>query len=173
MIQLNVVRSIRLILEAIAEIHALQAPSASSSPKSSNRSLPGSRPSSSRSSPAADLPRLTSEHLKLRLRLMPLLQVEEELIRRLTHAGNTEQEAARLTQLTNMPDVAAKDRELAVNSHFVWKTMFSRIAGRRSSSETDSAIDWNDPDVRCPSVDNVAATHGWHTGSRKNYPCVR
>ncbi|GJE86413.1 G-alpha-domain-containing protein [Phanerochaete sordida] len=146
-IQLNVVRSIRLILEAIAEVHALQVPSASSSPRSSHRTLPDSRPSSSRSSPLADLPHLTPEHLKLRLRLMPLLQVEEVLIRKLTRAGNTEQEATRLTQLTNMPDVIARDKELAVNSHFVWKTMFSRIAGKRNSSEMDiDAIDWNDPE---------------------------
>lgn len=146
-IQLNVVRSIRLILEAIAEVHALQAPSATSSPRSSHRSLPDSRPSSSRASPSAELPHLTAEHLKLRLRLLPLLQVEEVLIRRLTLAGNTEQEATRLTQLTNAPDALARDKELAVNSHFVWKTMFSRIAGKRNSSETDiDAIDWNDPD---------------------------
>ena len=79
---------------------------------------------------------------------MPLLQVEEVLIRRLTHAGNTEQEATRLMQVTNMPDAIAKDKELAVNSHFVWKSMFSKLTGRGNSSDADSAIDWNDPDVR-------------------------
>ncbi|EKM56555.1 uncharacterized protein PHACADRAFT_253754 [Phanerochaete carnosa HHB-10118-sp] len=146
-IQLNVVRSIRLILEAVAEVHALQAPSASSSPKSSNRSLPDSQPSSARSSPAVDLPHLTSEHLKLRLRLMPLFQVEEQLVRRLTQAGTSEQEAARLTQLTNMPDLVARDREFAVNSHFVLKSMFSRLTSKRNSLETNpDTIDWNDPD---------------------------
>lgn len=149
MIQLNVVRSIRLILEAIAEVQALQNPSASSSPKSSTRSLPDSRPGSGRNSPSNEnIPKLTSDHLKLRLRLLPLLQVEEALIRRLTQAGTTAPEATRLAQITNAPDTNYKEKEVAVNSHFVWKGMFSRMVGsRRDSSESDQMIEWDDPDV--------------------------
>lgn len=154
MIQLNVVRSIRLILEAIADVQALQAPSASSSPKSSTRSLPDSRPGSGRNSPFnEDVPKLTSEHLKLRLRLLPLLQVEDELIRRLTQAGTSVPEATRLTQITNSPNVNLKEKEVAVNSHFVWKGMFSRmVSSRRSSSESEPVVEWDDPDVKLDSL---------------------
>jgi hypothetical protein len=147
-IQLNVVRSIRLILEAIAEVQALQAPSTSSSPRSANRSLPSSRPPSSRSSPSAEVPKLTPDHLKLRLRLLPLLQVEELLIRRLMRAGTTEQEAARLGQVPDIADAVGREKEVAVNSHFVWRGMFSRVigGGRRQSLESEH-VDWDDPDV--------------------------
>lgn len=86
------------------------------------------------------------------MRLLPLLQVEEVLIKRLTQAGTTEQEATRLAHIHDAPDEEYKERELTVNSHFVWKGMFSRIVGQRRNSVEDPVIDWDDPDVgvQCP-----------------------
>ncbi|KIP09895.1 hypothetical protein PHLGIDRAFT_28734 [Phlebiopsis gigantea 11061_1 CR5-6] len=144
-IQLNVVRSIRLILDAISDVQALQASSNTSSPKSATMSLPGSPPSSGSSSPLGDnIPKLTPEHLKLRLRLLPLLQVEESLIRKLTLAGTTAPEATRLAQINSDPDANYREKEVAVNSHFVWKGMFSRIVGPRRDSLEEPAIEHED-----------------------------
>ncbi|KAI0342325.1 G-alpha-domain-containing protein [Trametopsis cervina] len=149
-ILLNVVRSIRLILEAVADVHALQNPS---TPSPISSSLPGSRPGSGPSTPPEvpeNVPRLTSEHLKLRMRLLPLLQVEEVLIRKLTSAGSGEHEATRLANLANagvgvgMGEGAMKEREVAVNTQFAWKNMFSRLVGGRASYDSDS-INFDDP----------------------------
>lgn len=144
---LNVVRSIRLILEAISEVHALQSTATSSSPTLGSRSLPGSRPPSSPSTPIEDnAPLLTSEHLKLRLRLLPLLQVEEVLIRKLIPAGSPDFAASHLAHITNLPVNNLKDKEITVNSYFAWKNMFNKMLGGRSSFESQS-VDWDDPDV--------------------------
>lgn len=145
MILLNVVRSVRIILEAIADVHAMRVPSVTSSPTMTSRSLPGSRPPSTPPTPTDDVPRLTSEHLKLRMRLLPLLQVEEVLIRKLTPAGSSEFEATHLAQITNVP-TSLKEKEVAVNTHFAWKNMFNRMVGGRASFESET-IDWDDPDV--------------------------
>ncbi|KAF7795596.1 hypothetical protein EIP86_006759, partial [Pleurotus ostreatoroseus] len=136
-ILLNVVRSIRVILEAIADIQALQSSSPTASPTMASRSLPGSRPASA-PPPDEAIPQLTQEHLKLRLRLVPLLQVEEVLVRKLNPVGSSESEATHVDQ-TNVP------REVAVNSQFRWKGIFNRITGGRGSLDTE-AINWEDPD---------------------------
>ena len=139
---LNVVRSIRIILEAIAEVQALQNSSPAASPTLASRQLPGSRPSSA--PPANDgIPELSQEHLKLKFRLAPLLQVEEVLVRKLTPPGSTEFEATSLTQITNVP---IREREVAVNSQFAWKGIFSKMKGSRTSLDSDE-INWDDPDV--------------------------
>lgn len=112
-------------------------------------SLPGSPPSSGSSSPSGNnIPKLTPEHLKLRLRLLPLLQVEESLIRKLTLAGTTAPEATRLAQINSDPDANYREKEVAVNSHFVWKGMFSRIVGPRRDSLDEPAIEHDDLGVR-------------------------
>ena len=89
---------------------------------------------------------LTPEHLKLKLRLSPLLQVEEALIRRLTPAGSGEIEATQLRATggsqANRP--RAMDRELTVNSQFAWRGVFQRMINRNSG---DSETDYSDPDV--------------------------
>ena len=96
-------------------------------------------------------PPLTAEHLKLKLRLSPLLQVEEALIRKLTPAGSGEHEATQLRVVTgavvNRP--RAIDKELTVNSNFAWVGVFQRMITRNS---TDSDLDCTSPDVSTISV---------------------
>ncbi|KZT10357.1 G-alpha-domain-containing protein [Laetiporus sulphureus 93-53] len=148
-IHLNVVRSIRLILEAMSDAHAAQVPGAkfltshSSTRASSSRSLldpDGGIPRA--------LPQLTAEHLKLKMRLSPLLQVEQALIRKLTPPGSAEFEATHLAQMSN---VSYMDRmhakEVAVNTTFAWKGIFSKfMSDTRDSIDSREAIDWDDPE---------------------------
>ncbi|KAA1473649.1 G-alpha-domain-containing protein [Dentipellis sp. KUC8613] len=139
-IQLNVVRSIHLVLDTLADLHAQQLGRPSSSP-----------------APAGPLPELTPEHLRLKMRLSPLLQVEETLVRKLSARGLGSE----------------RDREVSVSGSG-WKGRFGRIMGgveaARSSVESarthsrtpslrsraqsragvegedDSGIDWDDPE---------------------------
>ncbi len=86
----------------------------------------------------------TAEHLKLKLRLAPLVQVEEALIRRLTPAGSGELEATRLRAYGSHADRArALEKEVAVNSQFAWKGTFHKLLSRNSGDD----IAYNDPDV--------------------------
>lgn len=129
-VQLNVARSIRLILEAMTDA---QTP-------------PGSRSNSP--IPTADLPTLTPEHLRLKMRLLPLQQVEENLLRRLSSAGSAEIEATHLSPMTNLPysGRAAKGKEVTVNSTSQWKGAFSRLLSHaRSSFESGADINFEDP----------------------------
>ncbi|OCH87361.1 G-alpha-domain-containing protein [Obba rivulosa] len=139
-VQLNVVRSMRLILEVMA-----QAQAALHSPSSGFFDDADGVP---------QLPTLTADHLKLKMRLSPLLQVEETLVRKLNPAGSVEREATQLARATepaahldaaNMELARARSREVAINSQFAWKGMFSKlVANPRGSFESD-AIDWDDP----------------------------
>ncbi|KAL4247490.1 P-loop containing nucleoside triphosphate hydrolase [Abortiporus biennis] len=143
-IQLNVVRSIRLILEAMAEIQALNSGSTSRPPTSS-----GALQTSPSSSSGSPIPRLTHDHLKLRMRLMPLLQVEEVLIRKLTPAGSGEFEATHLAHVTNIPGptlAKIKEKEVAVNSQFAWKGVFNKFISTTRESFDSESIDWDDPE---------------------------
>ncbi|KAI0310022.1 guanine nucleotide binding protein, alpha subunit [Amylostereum chailletii] len=138
-IQLNVVRSIHLILNLMTEAHAQQTHLQNTGfhrPSTADTSF-GKRPV---------LPRLSSEHLRLKIRLSPLVQVEEALVRRL--------------QLSSGHDgpVASNDaqehlsKEVAVHSSSGWKGNFvARILSKRRDSTTEEdddgdGIDWNDPD---------------------------
>lgn len=100
--------------------------------------------------PHIDYPPLTPDHLKLKMRLAPLLQVEEVLIRRLSPSGSPNFDSAHLAPLTNLPySERSKNptKEVAVNSTTQWKGAFTRfITNTRSSFESDRAIDWDDPD---------------------------
>ncbi len=114
-------------------------------------------PSSSTSRSQASLLRLTPEHLKLRLRLLPLLQIEEVLIRKLTPAGSPEYEATLLAQITNIPGAGlrGKEKELTINSQIAWKGLFGKLGSgptRESSFDEGDGIDWDDPDVSPISV---------------------
>ncbi|TFY53235.1 hypothetical protein EVG20_g10208 [Dentipellis fragilis] len=143
-IQLNVVRSIHLVLDTLADLHAQQLGRPSSSPAPSP---PVSEP----------MPELTPEHLRLKMRLSPLLQVEETLVRKLSARGLGSE----------------RDREVSVSGSG-WKGRFGRIIGgveaarnsvesARTHSRTpslrsraqsragvegedDSGIDWDDPE---------------------------
>lgn len=125
-----------------------------------------SRPASSRrsasvsdlshSSSSLDLPVLTPEHLKLKMRLSPLLQVEATLIRKLTPAGSTENEATQLDPTNTAPYAdRPRLREIAVNSQFPWKNMFNRAKYNVRGSFESDGIDWDSADVSTVANSNV------------------
>ncbi|EDR12566.1 guanine nucleotide-binding protein alpha-4 subunit [Laccaria bicolor S238N-H82] len=125
-IQLNVVRSIHLIFDAISKAE---------------------KTSSGSQDLAVDLI-ASPELLKLKLRLAPLLQVEETLIRRLTPAGSSETEAT----LRIGRDMSYSERtknymkEVTINSAVQWKGSFGCRDVGRSSFDTDKAMNWEDAD---------------------------
>ncbi|RDX54650.1 G-protein alpha subunit [Lentinus brumalis] len=140
-VQLNVVRSIRIILEAMADAQGHKL-SQNSSPIRTH--APELSHSTSMSSIASRYrhPPLTAEHLKLKLRLAPLVQVEEALIRKLTPVGSSELEATHLRANSSHADRArALEREVAVNSQFAWKGMLQKMVGRSSSEGDDVELD--------------------------------
>ncbi|CCM00780.1 uncharacterized protein FIBRA_02822 [Fibroporia radiculosa] len=145
-IHLNIVRSIRMILDVMAEAQATQTAAGYGPPSSMLR------PSSSRDNPSRpsdpDQPLLTAEHLKLKMRLSPLLQVEQTLVRKLTPPGSAEFEATHLASVTSGYVERARSKEVAVNSQFAWKNMFSRFLpeSRESFDSSRDGIDWDDPD---------------------------
>ncbi|CAA7263251.1 unnamed protein product [Cyclocybe aegerita] len=130
-IQLNVVRSIHSILDAMTRAEKYDhGPSSSTSSK-------------------GDLPLLTPELLAIKSRLEPLVEVEKMLIRRLTSAGSGEIEATQL-QTTNGTVVLPKSspKEVAINSTIPWRSAFNKLVGSadRGSFESEDGIDWDDPD---------------------------
>lgn len=160
-IQLNVIRSIRQILELLTEVQTSQSTLVPTSPPNrrpgsanpASAMASSSSSSSSHSSPfastsQAQLPRLTPEHLKLKLRLFPLLQVEEVLIKKLTPPGSSEWEATHLPHFSNVgPLERGKEKEVAVNSQFAWKGVFSRLVSNgRESFESADFVNWDDPE---------------------------
>ncbi|KAF8813717.1 guanine nucleotide-binding protein alpha-4 subunit [Phlegmacium glaucopus] len=134
-VQLNVVRSVRFILNAITEAHS---PSPTSQPRRmSTTSITTDYHSTLIVSP---------ELLKLRMRLLPLQQVEESLLRKMTPAGSAEFEATHLSPPTNFPyKTQGRFKELAINSTTQWKGAFGRIiATARASFESETEIDFED-----------------------------
>ncbi|KAG2058237.1 G-alpha-domain-containing protein [Suillus hirtellus] len=125
-IQLNVVQSIHAILDLMSKAHSSAHPSTS---------LPN--PSSL---PLKEYPPLNPEHLKLKMRLAPLLQVEVALIKKLIPNGH-----AQLSKLANPAQSLPIQQEISVNSSVGWKNTFSRLMGRNSCDSAD-LIDWSDPD---------------------------
>nr|WBU87317.1 G-alpha-domain-containing protein [Ganoderma boninense] len=142
-VHLNVVRSIRVILEAIADAQLHQASLNNNSPIRTHHPELVHSPSMSSLASRYRHPPLTAEHLKLKLRLSPLVQVEEALIRRLTPEGSGEFEATQLRANGSHADRArALDKEVAVNSQFAWKGMLSRVLNRNSMD----SLEPTDPD---------------------------
>jgi len=92
---------------------------------------------------------LTPELLGIKERLMPLVDVEKTLIRRLTTAGSGEVEA---THREAAPDHLAASKpglkEIAINSAIPWKNAFNRLIKTEERASFDSAegIDWDDPE---------------------------
>lgn len=121
-IQLNVVRSLHVVMDSITR--ALKA----------SHDLPYPPTFSSLEA----VPNISVQLLERKARLAPLLAIERALIQRLTPAGSGETEA---TQLRS-------NRELAVNSAKPWKTAFNQLLNGKDSgtSEDDDGIDWDDPD---------------------------
>ncbi|KAI0264742.1 guanine nucleotide binding protein, alpha subunit [Gloeopeniophorella convolvens] len=148
-IQLNVVRSIHLILNIMSEAQRNQQ---IVSPPVSPRLEPV-KPVSDPSSD--DPPRLTPEHLRLKMRLSPLVQVEEALVRKLQASAG--QPGSGYATSTVDSFSAAREaefaKEVAVNSGSGWKGNFAVKIMSRSKSRADSdedsdgdGINWDDPD---------------------------
>ncbi|KAJ3850279.1 guanine nucleotide binding protein, alpha subunit [Lentinula lateritia] len=138
-IQLNVARSIRIIIDAMS-----RAQQASASPNSPL--APDTRDDISILDSENELPTLTAEHLKLKMRLSPLLQVEESLWRRLSPSSAFESETSHLASITNVPH-STRSKEVYVQSSMAWKSTFSRLlsTSTRSSVDSDPGIDFDDP----------------------------
>ncbi|KAJ7124991.1 guanine nucleotide-binding protein alpha-4 subunit [Mycena epipterygia] len=111
-VHLNVVRSIRLIINALAEAEA-----AASAPTPPGPDDPV-------------YPALSPELLTLKMRLLPLQQVEEALLGKLSPEGKT------LSPLTNLPDSTRGGDvpEVYINSTTPWKGAFSRLMNNVRSS---------------------------------------
>jgi len=120
-IQLNVVRSIHLILDAMTKAQTTAHSTASRD--SLNNQV-----------------QLSPELLKLKMRLSRLLEVEQVLTRRLTPSGSGESEATQLGHSKNGV------KELTINAASQWKNTFTRLlSGESSSDEEEEVIDWDDP----------------------------
>ncbi|KAJ7430588.1 guanine nucleotide binding protein, alpha subunit [Mycena galericulata] len=127
-VQLNVVRSIHVILDVITRAQ-------------NRRSGDESRPPES--------PIVEDDLLALKMRLSPLIHIEEVLMQRLIPSGPDKSDAARLAQLTNIPYSERPrnvNREIAVNSAMQWKDTFTRlVSSDKDSFDSEKAIDWDDP----------------------------
>ncbi|KAJ3985781.1 guanine nucleotide binding protein, alpha subunit [Lentinula detonsa] len=137
-IQLNVVRSIHIILDAMTH------PSQS---RHNHRAVTKEIVSSTSSSPLSGeipLPEDTSEIepelIEIRSRLSALLQIEDLLTRRLTPKDYSE---VGTTQLAPVYPLKHVQTELAINSSVPWKQRFDRLVGKGDTERM--IIDWDDP----------------------------
>ncbi|KAF4563440.1 hypothetical protein EYR40_006830 [Pleurotus pulmonarius] len=140
-IQLNIVRSIRLILDSMTE-----AQEAHSSP------VPSTYSTSSSSRPASPLvekeyPRLSPDLLKLKMRLSPLLSVEEALTRTLAPSGSSELEATRLIPLRYSSRSNTPPKEPSVYAGALWKGALGRLMSSDRGNDADDReeVVWDDP----------------------------
>ncbi|KAJ7029794.1 guanine nucleotide binding protein, alpha subunit [Mycena alexandri] len=129
-IHLNILRSFRIILDALVlALNAVDLP-----PDSDSDSSPS-------------YPRPDTELLALRTRLLPLLDVEDALTRRLATLDvdhlHTTPEPARGPLISNIFRRRA-GKEIEVNSAVAWKSAFMRDPGGRESFDTQNAVDWDD-----------------------------
>jgi guanine nucleotide-binding protein subunit alpha len=120
---------VRLILDTISEAHERS--------RSSRPVTPIQR------AELSSLYQITPELLKLRMKLLPLQQIEEVLIRKLNPIGSIETEG---TSLSPYRTGKARFKELTVHSTTQWKVAFGKIlTSARSSIESGADVDWNDP----------------------------
>ncbi|KIK70160.1 hypothetical protein GYMLUDRAFT_34639 [Collybiopsis luxurians FD-317 M1] len=134
-IQLNIVRSIHIILDAITYPSQPQ-PRATPRDTTSNSSSPLSG-----EIPLPEESEVDPEILEIQSSLSPLLQVEDLLTRQLTPMDYSE---VGTTQLAPAYSVKHVPTELAVNSTVPWKQRFDRLVGK-DVAENESVIDWDDP----------------------------
>jgi guanine nucleotide-binding protein alpha-1 subunit len=134
-------------------------------------SLTGGSSSRATRDSTPELPPLTTELLRLKMRLSPLVQVEEELARRLSAgqpvtpstpvAVSVSQTHAPLDTFASATSALQNDveglvrlrfaREVSVNSSSGWKAKLARIIHGNvrgdvsSEGDCDDGIDWDDP----------------------------
>ncbi|KAF8488073.1 guanine nucleotide binding protein, alpha subunit [Gautieria morchelliformis] len=118
-IQLNLIRSVGFILDAMTQAQSRRGTLDQHVPQSPERAVS---------------PTFTSDHLDLQRRLEPLLHVERRLIQRLSPAGQAAQLAG-----------APKLREVSVNALSSWKSVLSKL-GHHSSPE-GHAVDTDEADA--------------------------
>ncbi|KZP15914.1 G-alpha-domain-containing protein [Athelia psychrophila] len=140
-VQYNVVRSIRIIVEAITAAEAaasLKAPFPSQTKYSAY--APKVQPIEP-PTPPSEYPPLTEEHLLLKMRLSPLSQVEASLVRQLTLSVPSDYDAPSSSKEPKGPE-----KEMYVSSSGQWKHIFSKLVNdTRNSFESQDIIDWNNP----------------------------
>ncbi|KAJ7858259.1 guanine nucleotide binding protein, alpha subunit [Mycena olivaceomarginata] len=134
-VQLNVIRSVRIILDALT---ASSSAADSPSPRAS---------SSSRDSHSL---RLDADLLALRMRLFPLLEVHDTVMRRLASPSDDLPPASPSPSSFRTPALSTifrrrTGKEVTVNSNVPWKTAFMRDGSERESFATQDAVDWEDP----------------------------
>lgn len=97
------------------------------------------------------MPKISLELLKLKMRLLPLQQIEEVLIQMLNPVGSHETEATHLVPSKNS---STRFKELAIHSTSQWKSTFGKVlTTTRSSVESGLDIDWDN------STDPVTVLH--------------
>lgn len=131
----QVIRSVRIILDALT---ASSSAADSPSPRAS---------SSSRDSHSL---RLDADLLALRMRLFPLLEVHDTVMRRLASPSDDLPPASPSPSSFRTPALSTifrrrTGKEVTVNSNVPWKTAFMRDGSERESFATQDAVDWEDP----------------------------
>jgi guanine nucleotide-binding protein alpha-1 subunit len=104
--------------------------------------------SSSIDDPLNDLPQLNPELWMVKLRLSPLLHVEQVLTRRLNPLDSGETEPTYLGDLSYAERSRSAVTEFAVNATAQWKNKFSRLLRTEDGDifDAEQAIDWDGPD---------------------------
>ncbi|KAJ6545607.1 guanine nucleotide binding protein, alpha subunit [Mycena capillaripes] len=129
-IHLNIIRSIGIILDAMAT------PSSATDPPSPHSSY------SSRDSLRPDV-----DLLGIRMRLMRLVEIGDELTRRLATVEDDRPASAAQTPTTISALFRRRaGKEITLNSTVAWKNTFMRDLSDRKSFETQELVDWDDPD---------------------------
>lgn len=118
-IQLNVVQSFHLIMDAMAQAQRYA---------NGGAKLDG---------PVKDVPILTTEHLRIKQRLSPLLEIEKNLIRQLSPVSSRRKSLDHSGLALN---------EVAVNSATTWKECFQKLMkSERESFDSETVVNWDDP----------------------------
>lgn len=81
------------------------------------------------------------------MRLLPLLHVEDVLIRRLTPSGSQELEATHLAPASGLPGARPpRGKEVSVGAGSAWKSTFTKLLAPRASQDGEGDdIDLDDP----------------------------
>ncbi|KAJ6540357.1 guanine nucleotide binding protein, alpha subunit [Mycena capillaripes] len=126
-IQLNVIGSLRVILDALALASSAVDPPSPNASYSSRDSI----------RPDANL-------LEIRTRLLRLLEIGDDLTSRLA-TSDDKPEVPRVPTISSIFRRRA-GKEIALNSTVAWKNAFMRDASGRESFSTQDAVDWDDPE---------------------------
>ncbi|KDQ60336.1 hypothetical protein JAAARDRAFT_125564 [Jaapia argillacea MUCL 33604] len=140
-IQLNIVRSIRLVLDTMSEAQSISRKSSGSS-----MTLSSSPTRDAHNSLSSETPALTHEQRLLKMRLAPLLEVEHVLLRRLDPDGAAGFDSP-LSQLTNLPYYERSRKACKeVSFQATWAAKFSNFIRKDDRPNADMVRHMFDPD---------------------------